>query len=275
MTPHSWPDWAAAPLAAPFRSLAPLLERLPADRWPTDADWTVLARKGQLSNAQGQALRFVPASGERMAALQFERRIFERGEVETRARNWHDAFHACAWLRFPRTKARINALHVAEGTAGAANGRSPLRDQLTLFDESGVVVACAQDALADLLRGFQWHALFWEQRAAVARSMDFEIFGHALFEHALDWRDGITGKALVAAVDAGYFDLDAPARLTQLDAALERFFLDQARSRGPGALQPLPLKGIPGWAMENRSEAYYRDERQFRPGRTRRPTTAR
>jgi len=39
--------------------------------------------------------------------------------------------------------------------------------------------------------------------------------------------------------------------------------------RGPRDLQPLPLKGIPGWAAENQDPAYYRDERQFRPGRLR------
>jgi hypothetical protein len=34
--------------------------------------------------------------------------------VATRVDNLHDWFNALAWLCFPRTKARINAMHAAE-----------------------------------------------------------------------------------------------------------------------------------------------------------------
>jgi hypothetical protein len=203
-----------------------------------------------------------------MGALDFERRIDESGEVETRPQNWHDAFHALAWLRFPRGKARINALHAANGASDTANRRNPLRDLLTLFDESGVVIACADPVLAGWLRDFQWHELFWNQRAAAQASMDFTLFGHALCEQALPLYDGVTGKGVVVAVKPDYFKLDTQARLARLDIEVDKLFAAGALA-GPGDLQPLPLKGIPGWTAENEREDYYRDERQFRPGRTR------
>jgi hypothetical protein len=265
----SWMQWRARLLAPPFAPLAHLLAALPADRWPLPADWNGLATGLNLANARGLPMRFVPAGADKQPALDFERRIFEHGEVATRAGNWHDAFHACAWALFPRSKARINALHVEAGTAPAPNGRGPLRDLLTLFDESGIVIACADPQLAELLAGFQWHELFWTRRERARQAMDFIIFGHALYEHCHALYDGVTGKGIVVPVEPAYFSLAAPQRLAQLDAAVEQFFAGAGALARTSTLQPLPLKGIPSWAAENQNEAYYRDRRQFRPGRTR------
>jgi hypothetical protein len=265
----SWAVWRAQAPAAPFGVLAGLLGKLPADRWPDIKDWNTLAEQRDVRNARGLPLRFVEAAPGKVAALDFERRILDAGEVQTRAENWHDAFHACTWLLFPRAKARINALHMEAGAGLSPNKRSPLRDLLTLFDESGMVIACAESALAGLLARFQWHALFWEQRARVQGAMDFLIFGHALFEHCHALRDGVTAKGMVVAVEPGYFSLPLERRIEFLDAALAARFTNASQFAGPRDLQPLPVKGIPGWAAENSNPAYYLDERQFRPGRTR------
>ncbi|HEX4329718.1 MAG TPA: DUF3025 domain-containing protein [Burkholderiales bacterium] len=265
----TWPEWRAHPLAPPFAPLAGLLEELPAAHWPATEDWNTLARQRDLRNAHGLPLCFMPASSSKMAALDFERRILERGEIETRAQSWHDSFHACAWALFPRAKARINAMHLAAGAGAAPNGRDPLRDLLTLFDESGIVIACADDQLAQLLSGFQWQALFWDARERVNQAMDFVIFGHALYEHCHTLHDGVTGKGVVVPVTAEYFRLAPPQRLAHLDAALAQWLSALPQQARPRDLQPLPLKGIPGWAAENENPAYYQDERQFRPGRTR------
>jgi hypothetical protein len=265
----TWPEWRTGPPVPPFAPLAGLLEELPAAHWPATGDWNALARQRDLRNARGLPLCFTPASNNKAAALDFERRILEQGEIETRAQSWHDAFHACAWTLFPHAKARINAMHVAAGAGAAPNSRSPLRDLLTLFDESGIVIACADDQLAHLLAGFQWQALFCDARARVNRAMDFVIFGHALYEHCHTLHDGVTGKGIVVPVTADYFHLAQPQRLALLDAAVDRWLAAAPTDAGPRDLQPLPLKGIPGWAAENENPAYYRDERQFRPGRTR------
>lgn len=264
---RDWAGWRAHAPAPAFAPLADLLSRLPGERRPAPADWNTLAAERDLRNARGRPLRFVAAGEAKTGALDFERRIHEAGEVETRAGNWHDAFHACAWLTFPRAKARINALHVAAGQSGRPNGRSPLRDLLTQFDESGMVIACADAPLAQLLGGFRWHELFWQQRARVRAAMDFIVFGHALYEHCLAPYDGLTAKCIVVPVPAEYFGLAMPDRVALLDQALVRRFDDLPAAAGPRDLQPLPVKGIPGWAAENEDPAYYLDERQFRPGR--------
>ena len=228
-----------------------------------------MAERLGLRNALGRPLRFVPSSSTKISALAFERRIFERGEIETRAESWHDAFHACAWALFPQAKARINALHMEAGASNAPNSRNPLRDLLTLFDESGIVIACADARLAGLLAGFQWQPLFREHRQQVREAMDFTIFGHALNEHCHSLYDGVTGKGIVVPVGPDYFRLDMPQRLALLDAAIEQFLTAPSSLSSPRDLQPLPIKGIPGWTPENENPAYYLDERQFRPGRSR------
>src|SRR6267143_3134852 len=109
--------------------------------------------------------------------------------------------------RFPRTKARINAMH-AERIPHERGRRGRLRDLLTLFDEGGAIVACADAELLALLRGFRWKELFWEHRRRVLRSMRISVLGHAVLEKALEPWPGITCKAIFVAPGA---DADAQA----------------------------------------------------------------
>jgi hypothetical protein len=252
------------PALAPVR---PLLDAACDGGWPTSADWSAMACARGVRNQQGRPIVFVPPSMPPPSALAFERRIFERGEVETRPQCWHDAFHACTWLAFPHTKARINALHVADGAHDSPNRRSILRNFLTLFDEGGIVVASTRPELLDLLRGFRWQALFREHRQAVRESMDFVIFGHALYERALAMQYGSTGKGILLEVEPAYFSLDMAGRLACLDQRLAGMFGAPAFAPRTTHLQPVPIKGIPGWAAENEDPAYYDDVAQFRPGR--------
>jgi hypothetical protein len=233
---------------------------------PTPAIWTALARAAGLTNAQGLPITFVPPTHPPPPALAFERRIFETGEVETRD-NWHDIFHACAWLAFPLAKARINALHVADGRYASANGRSDLRNVLSLFDEGGMAVVSREPALLDDLRAFAWRRLFVERRALVPHAMDFVVFGHALNERILNLHHGSTAKAVLIEVDDPYFGQEPMARVAWLDARLAAMIGGPAFPATGRALQPVPVKGIPGWAPENENPAYYDDVLQFRPGR--------
>ena len=59
----------------------------------------------------GKTIRFVPRS---TSDPYYEIQVYETGQVQTRADNRHDLFNALAWLAFPKTKARINAMHAAE-----------------------------------------------------------------------------------------------------------------------------------------------------------------
>ncbi len=116
----------------------------------------------------------------------YEIHVFETGCVHTRPDNWHDLLNALVWLAFPRTKARINAMHAAAIPAEGGK-RGPLRDLLTIFDEGGAI-ACGDR---------------------------ITIFGHATMEQALKPWPGITCKLLsVPGRDA--MDLEAAAALAAL-----------------------------------------------------------
>jgi len=196
-------------------------------------------------------VRFVPPGP---SDPYYELHVHETGQVHSRAGNAHDLFNALCWLAFPRTKARINALHAAE-IPRERGRRGRLRDLLTLLDEGGVLVACADETLNALIREFRWKELFWGQRARVRRAMRFVVLGHATLEQALEPRPGITCKALF--VD--------PARDADAQAAewLSRLPADAS----PRLLPPVPVFGFPGWLAGSDRAALYDDRRFFRPAR--------
>lgn len=250
---------AARPL---FGTLAPWLAALPADEPPSLdqlARWLEAAVPRPASGG-GAPLRFVPAHS---GGSPYEQRIHLRGEVPTRSDNWHDAFNALVWLRFPQTKAALNARHVRElrddGVRGAA------RDAATLFDESGVIVACADDALADALREHRWREAFVERRQDLVRQVRFVVFGHALYDQLRAPFHGLCGKALYLPLTEGA--TGAPAFIEELDILLAVRLGEQNFLATPAALHPLPMLGIPGVVPENENPAYYDDASQFRPRR--------
>jgi Protein of unknown function (DUF3025) len=252
-----------------FASVRRFLERLPADRFPAADDLSALAREGSVRSGGGAHVVFVPPAALGLAARHYEERIFRAGEVATRPGSWHDLFNALAWLAFPRTKAVLNRLHHDElARRGDGPARGTARDVATLFDEGGMVVACAVPELGRLLHEFRWKRLFWERRAEVARSMRFLVFGHAILEHSLAPFKGVTAKALV--LDVPNESLDDPALVGSLDARAVGHFARAESLASTQSLQPLPVLGIPGWTPENEDPAFYDDTAVFRPGRARR-----
>lgn len=252
-----------------FASVRSLLERLPAGRFPDPGDLNTLARERGVLSGGGAPLVFVlPAAGPNLAARHYEGRIFRTGEVATRPGSWHDLFNALAWLAFPRTKAVLNRLHHDElARRGDGPARGTARDVATLFDEGGIIVACAAPELAQLLAGFEWQRLFWQRRADVARSMRFLVFGHAILERALAPFKSVTAKALV--IDAASDRLDDDALVDRLDAAAAEHFARPQSLASTRTLQPLPVLGIPGWTPGNQDPAFYADAAVFRPWRAR------
>jgi hypothetical protein len=178
--------------------------------------------------------------------------VYETGRVATRSGNLHDWFNALAWLAFPRTKARINAMHAAQiPREGGKRGR--LRDLLTIFDEGGAIVSAPRE-LWELLQGFRWKELFWERRADVLRSMKVHVLGHAVLEQALDARPGITCKVIFTPPGS------------DPDAAAEAWLASLPALATPRDMAPLPIFGYPGW-FSAQDAAFYDDERYFRPFR--------
>jgi hypothetical protein len=252
-----------------FASVRQVLERLPADRFPGTEDLGALARERGVSSGGGAPLAFVvPDAGPGTGARHYEERIFRTGEVATRPGSRHDLFNAIAWLAFPRTKAVLNRLHHDElARRGDGPARGTARDVATLFDEGGLVVACAVPELGRLLRDFQWKRLFWERRAEVVRAMRFLVFGHAILEHAQAPYKGVTAKALVLDVPAEL--LDDAALVASADARAAAHFARAEALASTRTLPPLPVLGIPGWTPANEEPGFYDDAAVFRPGRLR------
>lgn len=257
--------WHAAgrALATPlFDGLRPVLRDVDGEAWPALAQLNALAAKRQVVNAFGLPLRFVSPPVEALSALHYETRIANTGEVPTRD-NWHDLFNALQWIAFPQLKSAINAQHarlLAEGGSEEASARTAPRDVLTMFDESGVIVASADSSLLDLIRRFQWRELFVARRAEVIADMRFVLVGHGLMEKSLAPFLGITAKALLLQMDA-----KAPA----LDRAAADWLMGDHHLADSHHLAPLPLLGIPGWDARNESVAFYDDTTYFRAGRRR------
>lgn len=196
-------------------------------------------------------VRFVePAAVDRY----YEVGVFETGRVATRPDSLHDWFNALVWLAFPRTKARINALHAATIPTEAA-GRGRFRDMLTLFDEGGALVACGDVQLISHLKNHRWKELFWQERKRVLASMRVLVIGHAVLEQAREPWPGITCKAIF--VD--------PAR--DADTQAVEWLGARPADATPRELASLPVFGYPGWLEGSAQPEFYDDARYFRPRR--------
>lgn len=241
-------------------------------------DWPVLSRLQDviscagICTASGLPLRLVPPAA--VVDMPYEQRLYARGELEFRERNWHDLFNVLVWLTFPQAKAALNARHHAALPAGHAGGRGPVRDALTLFDESGIIVLSVDAGLLDMIREFRWKPLFWERRAEVISGMAFLPFGHALCEKALAPYRGITGRAWLLEVERDFFAQPAAERLRGIDHRLATLIADPQHLQHNHELAPLPVLGVPGWCADNERPTYYDDRDHFRPGRGRLLATA-
>lgn len=254
---------------APF---APLIARLPCDRVPESAELNALLDE-RLCNSAGVPIRFVCAGDAAQRGGEgHEARIYRSGEIAMRPANWHDLFNALAWITYPQTKRELNRLHGehirAEAERGQRGQRGTARDLLTLFDEDGMLVACADPGLAGLLVNFRWKELFWARRAEVVRAMRFQVFGHALADKLRAPFRGLTAKALLLAVDPELFTRTPEEQLTELDARAASCIRDASMLASTRVLAPLPVLGIPDWHADNARAEYYDDTEYFRPGRS-------
>jgi hypothetical protein len=211
-----------------------------------------LAEERGVRTEGGLPLRFVEPDGDAGRYGGYELRIFETGCVETRPGNLHDVFNALAWLAYPLTKARLNALHARE--IPKENGRrGRFRDLLTLLDEGGAIVCCPDAELLRLVREHRWVELFWERRAQASSAMQVHVLGHAVLEQALRPWPGITCKAILLGSGC-----DA-------DEAASRWLSVLPVAATPADAAAFPVFGLPGWHPHNDARTFYEDKRYFRP----------
>ncbi len=257
-------SWAGAQstLATPFfDAIRPILRRLPVDRWPDISQLNAIAIADNTHNFAGKPLRFEPADASASSAMAYETRIATTGEIPTR-QNWHDIFNALQWLAFPQTKSTISQMHtdlLRNGGTSEARFRSVPRDVLTMFDESGIVVASEDASLLALVRNFQWKTLFVDRREEAAAKLRCLLIGHGLLEKSLSPFIGMTAKAVLLNTD----------RNADLDAQVADWLGNSRNLVSARNLAPLPVLGIPGWDSRNTAPSFYDNTGYFRAGYTR------
>jgi hypothetical protein len=249
-----------------------LLARLHGPDFPDADRLSALLPAGTVSGG-GAPLRFVAAGA--LPGVAYERHIFATGQVPTRERNGHDLFNALAWCRWPLLKAAMNAAHChqlnksgagCQTTYKAAHqtGRGPLRDALTLLDESGALVIARNRTVLQTLARRDWLSAFQLLRCAWQGDVRVVLCGHALLEKSLAPYKSLTAHALLLHLAAPSLQGEAPLR--QVDAALAERLSADALFAAPSALAPLPLAGIPGWwSGAPQDAAFYADVAVFRP----------
>jgi hypothetical protein len=199
------------------------------------------------------ALKFVPQT-ELPSEQAYEAFIYDKKCIPTRD-NLHDFLNGLCWLRFPRTKSRLNYLQAKEIAAqGIGSTRGSLRDALTLFDEN-VLLLQATDHLWHALQARDWKKLFIDLRQEW-QSAQIVTFGHALLEKLVTPYKSITAHVIRIATDLNAIDNKAlddwlTSNLQPNHLAIKPFL-------------PLPVLGIPGWWPDNEDSDFYADTQVFR-----------
>ena len=259
--PLQWERVLDHPAWRPYRAW---VERLPADRFPSDEDLSSLLTKEVMSH-DGHTIRFLaPDDIAKDSDATYEEEIANTGRVNTRPGSLHDLRNALVWTTFPATKAALNHRHVTAPEAPVAGRRGPLRDALTLFDECGAIVTSTSRESLEHLARHDWNALFGPSGDAWPREMQVQIVGHGTLEQL--WRPykAITVRCLLMHTPAG--TLSGPS----LDRAVSRCWSDADGVQKPSDLCPLPIMGIPGWWTGAQDAGFYADSGVFRPPRANR-----
>ncbi|MFM9971434.1 MAG: DUF3025 domain-containing protein [Burkholderiales bacterium] len=259
-----------------YDCLRPWLNKFSAGCAPGPNELNALSDLPPLSGG-GVPIRFVrPATiRSRRFADQFEVRTYQRGEIAVRESSWHDTFNALVWLAFPRTKAAINKGHFdkldhervrraqGESETMLSSGRGRTRDALTLFDESGIIVASSNPDLLELIRLHKWKELFWSQRVEVRERMRFFVIGHALYEKAMQPYKSMTARALMLSVPGSFLDQSISMQVEEIDEQVAEGIGTPIATGAFRILPPIPVMGVPTWA-DNANSDFYDDAEVFR-----------
>lgn len=214
----------------------------------------------------GLPLRLVSSTS--IPNINYEQHIFETGEISTRKNCWHDFFNALVWSRFSLIKAAMNELHYREIENHSGSNRGPLRDALTLFDECGVVVLSTNREMLSQLANRDWSRAFIQNGQHWKDQVRVWVCGHALLEKFLKPYKSITAQGLLLHADPASVVLQNPGLNQSMEEMLSGRIAKQGLLRGTADLSPIPLMGIPQWWTSiKQDEAFYQDERVFRPAR--------
>jgi len=222
-----------------------------------------------IENLNGKTITFVEQRPTQdFSAVAYEEFIYQKGQVPTRAKSWHDIFGALSWCLFPKTKALLNKLHHDDIKQNGKEKRSTLRNALTLFDECGVVLVTKNTELLSKLSEHQWQGAMLDDRALWHQVSEQGVavyqFGHANYEMLTKPYVGLTGKWLALDMSAEVMSLPLNVQYRLVDEKLA----DKIKAgslQDNSQLSPLPLLGVPGWHKDSETPEYYANTDYFRP----------
>ena len=210
--------------------------------------------------AGAYSLRFI-AQDDLDDGAHYETRIFESGAIATRRDNWHDLFNAVVWLRNPCMKAALNRRQAEDIRRFGTRERTRAQCALTHFDEAGAVLRLDDAGMLSAWDTHDWPALFaaWDNARQQGR-VQLRLFGHSLYEHALNPAIALVAKALV---------IDSRHALghAEMDALVAQAIEARRCLNDPQELRPIPLSGIPGWHPEHGCADFFERQPCFRPKR--------
>jgi hypothetical protein len=246
-----------------FLETAPLFETLRsvAQCYAGKPDWPALDDLTKQFVERNVPISLVPQGGKPGCLEEkYESRIYLQRELQTRSENWHDFFNAMIWLLFPKTKSALNALHYhASLQRPPKTNRGPLENAITCFDESGAVIISRREDLLQIIRDHAWQQLFVENRSAFGRDIHCLIFGHALYEKALQPYVGMTAQSMLI-----YSSEPLHNDLSKLDAQMAMQWRSSVIT-SPRDLTSFPILGVPGWHAKNEYPDFYQNKHYFRP----------
>ena len=236
----------------------------PYRRWwsggalPDLAALNAAAQERAIASTTGAAIRFVDERAR--GALAYERAVAERGTVATRAGSPHDVFNALAWLAFPRTKAALNARHVAEG-----RGRRRERPQPRARRRD------AARRVGHRARLRRRRARRAAARARMAAAVRRPARRRAARDAALRRRARAARQAAAPLSRRDRARADRAGRLSvvadETAGAARPMRPLRRRWRGrahPAQLVPVPVAAFPGWDSEGLGERLFDDRSVFR-----------
>jgi len=270
MTSPQW-DSAFYKNSKLFSPLIPVFSQLKVDAyaWPSLENYNQLNSTNPIINANEKPIKFVSQlNTSNTFAEQYEPMIFLNGEVQTRLESWHDFFQVLVWKTFPHLKSTINALHYSSANSRYKNdssnkSRSALENFLTLFDECGAIIVYSDEIIPTLLNEFNWKELFITHRQDFSEKVECIVFGHAMYEKAIQPYIGMTSHCLLVKQPESFFELSTEYKNKILDEILSKK-LSSEKNWTTKSLQPLPILGVPEWHEENSNPNFYNNENYFR-----------
>ena len=196
--------------------------------------------------------------------LSFEARIAELGVIATRPGSLHDFYSALMWLRYPRVKQAINAIHMQGIREHGVKQRSRHQQAVTHLDEAGAWIFSDSDALLELADQHAWEPLFWQQAQAwrcqsELGSIRAAVFGHAIYELMHAPHQTLAAKTIWVKVSSDFFELDVAEQDLALDSCIATALLAGTHGNDPKPLATLPVSGIPGWNARTGEQEFYRN----------------